>query len=67
MVIDNTVTQATLMPKSITCQLNGRLEDLNYADDICLLPHKFDDARSKLEDVAAEAAICDFKINVPKK
>ncbi|KAI8115934.1 LINE-1 reverse transcriptase like protein [Lucilia cuprina] len=65
-VIDRIMARVTSIPRGITWRLNGRLEDLDYADDICLLSHKFDDMQSKLNDMESEAALCGLRINIPK-
>jgi hypothetical protein len=38
--------------------MNERLEDLEYADDVCLLAHRFTDIKGKLNDLrkVAQAA-----------
>jgi len=43
-----------------------RLEDLDYADDICLLAHTFNDIRTKLQQLHHETAKVGLKINISK-
>src|SRR5699024_3319374 len=50
----------------ITWGLTRRLEDLDYADDICLLSHNIQDARRKIEILRGEAAKVGLKINIKK-
>ena len=42
------------------------LEDLDFADDICLLSHKQQHAQNKLERVAEEAGKTGLRINIGK-
>jgi hypothetical protein len=43
-----------------------RLEDLDYADDICLLAHTFNDIRTKIKRLQQETANVGLKINNSK-
>lgn len=45
---------------------NERLEDLDFADDICLLSHTFKDMSEKLKELEAEAQRVGLKINTAK-
>lgn len=65
-VIDSVMRNATIEPRGITWSLNKRLEDLDYADDICLLSQNFADIEAKLKVVESEAAKCGLKININK-
>lgn len=47
-------------------RLNNRLEYLDYADDVYLLSHKFDEMQSKLRKMKSEEALCGLRINIPK-
>jgi hypothetical protein len=42
------------------------LEDLEYADDLCLLPHKYDHMQSKLNDLRRESRKARLMINNAK-
>jgi hypothetical protein len=46
--------------------LCGKLTDLDYADDICLLPHSTRAMQTTLEKIAREATKVGLKINVNK-
>ncbi|KAJ4446336.1 hypothetical protein ANN_13031 [Periplaneta americana] len=37
--------------RAVQWGLNARLESLEYADDVCLLAHKFSDINAKLHDL----------------
>ena len=54
-VIDDVLRKSFSAARGITWALNRRLEDLDYADDICLLSHRYDDMQRKLDSVQAEA------------
>ncbi|RUS72802.1 hypothetical protein EGW08_019439 [Elysia chlorotica] len=43
-----------------------QLEDLDFADDICLLSHRYQDAQAKLSRLAGEAAKTGLQINIQK-
>ncbi|RUS71649.1 hypothetical protein EGW08_020589 [Elysia chlorotica] len=43
-----------------------QLEDLDFADDICLLSHRYQDAQAKLSRLAREAAKTGLHINIQK-
>ena len=46
--------------------LTNQLEDLDFADDISVLSHRFQDAQQKLNNVATEAAKTGLNINTKK-
>jgi hypothetical protein len=52
--------------RGITWKLTERLEDLDCADDICLLLQSHKDMEGKLEDLNKEAVKVGLKINVTK-
>ena len=52
--------------RGITWGLTERLENLNFADDIFLLSHIFNDAECKLFDLEKDAEVC-LKINPNKR
>jgi hypothetical protein len=39
--------------------VNKRLEDLEYADDVCLLAHRFTDIKGSLNDLGKLAQVAD--------
>lgn len=65
-VLDVIMHRATRHRSGITWGLQGRLEDLDYADDICLLTHTFSDMQSKLSLVQEIASYAGLKINIGK-
>lgn len=65
-VINSIMSKVTPKPRGITWYLNVRLEDLDYADDICLLSHRYTYMQSKLTGIAVEEANYGLKINIPK-
>ena len=44
----------------------SRLEDFNYADDICSMSHNFSDLQHKLQALVQYAKLAGLKINVAK-
>jgi hypothetical protein len=52
--------------RGITWKLTERLEDLDYADDICLLSQSYKDIKEKLEGLNKEAVEVGLKINASK-
>lgn len=52
--------------RGITWSLSRQLEDLDYADDICLLSHKITDMQAKLEDLERTARNVRLEINIKK-
>jgi hypothetical protein len=53
-------------PRGIVWTPNERLEDLDYADDACLLSHTHQDMQSKLNDLVQESAKVGLVINIKK-
>ncbi len=67
MVIDWIMRQSTTGQRTgIQWTLMKQLEDLDFADDICLLSHKQQDAQEKLSRIAKEARKTGLQINVGK-
>lgn len=66
LVLDSVMRKTDNPAGGITWGLQGRLEDLDYADDICLLSHRFCDMEEKLGRLVEEAARVGLKINVRK-
>ena len=52
--------------RGITWKLTRTLEDLDYADDICLLAHKQSDMQHKVNDLVNESTKVGLKINIEK-
>ena len=52
--------------RGIQWGISSRLEDLDYADDICLLSQRFTDMQFKLNVLKEEAEAAGLKINVGK-
>ena len=48
-VLDTALSKANDTQRGIRWTLTDRLEDLDYADDICLLAYIFNDIRTKLQ------------------
>jgi hypothetical protein len=55
-----------LMKRWIQWSMNERLEDLDYADDICLLAQRFYDMEEKLKRLRLEAELAGLHININK-
>ena len=67
MVVDWVMWQSTAGQRTgIQWTFTKQLEDLDFADDISLLPHKQQDAQEKLCWVAAEAEKIGLQINIGK-
>jgi hypothetical protein len=64
--MDTALSKANDAQRGIRWNLTSRLEDLDYADDICLLAHTFNDIRTKLELLQNETAKVGLKINISK-
>ena len=52
--------------RGITWGLNGVLEDLDFADDVCLLSHRYEDMQNQINDLEKEIKRAHLKINVDK-
>jgi len=55
-----------LMKRGIQWSMKERLEDLDYADDICLLAQRFCDMEEKLKRLKEEAELVGLQININK-
>jgi hypothetical protein len=53
-------------PRGIRINLTSRLEDLDYAEDICLLSYTLSDMKHKLRKLEDEAKGVGLKINIAK-
>lgn len=56
MVLDVVMTLAMNRQRGILCSNDIRLEDLGFADDLCLLTHGFEDMTAKPKDLKTETA-----------
>ena len=62
--MDTALSKANDTQRGIRWTLTDRLDDLDYADDICLLAHTFNDIRTKLQRLHHETAKVGLKINI---
>ncbi|XP_073841258.1 uncharacterized protein [Musca autumnalis] len=53
-------------PCGIQWNLNNRLNDIDYADDICLMAHRFEDIQKILNRLIINASSIGLKINIKK-
>jgi hypothetical protein len=60
------LSKAMNRKKGIQWGLYDRLQDLDFADDICLLAQIFKDVKAKLNDLKVEAQNTGMKINSQK-
>lgn len=65
-VLDVIMQQATTSRNGIVWGLVDRLEDLDYADDICLLTHSHAGMEHKLRNIVDHALTAGLKINIGK-
>jgi len=65
-VLDTALGKANDTQRGIRWTLTDRLEDLDYADDICLLAHTLNDIRTKLQLLHCETAKVSLKISISK-
>ncbi|XP_059157946.1 uncharacterized protein LOC131942222 [Physella acuta] len=63
MVIDLIMLRATKNDTGIQWSFTKRLEDLDFADDICLLSHKHQHTQAKLNRLSEEDSKIGLKIN----
>lgn len=66
MVLDLMMKKAMNRRRGIQWGLTDRLEDLDFADDLCLLTNSFKDMEAKLNDLKTEASEVGLKINGKK-
>lgn len=64
--LDYIMNKAISSRRGIQWGLEGRLEDLDYADDICLLSHNHADMQSKVDSIMEIAAKAGLRINISK-
>jgi hypothetical protein len=53
--------------RGLTWRLKETLEDMEYADDICLVSHKYEHMQKKLDDLREESKKVGLQINPLKK
>lgn len=66
MVLDGVLRRVTKTPRGIQWRLTQRIEDLDFADDICFMSHTINDMRGKIEDLHQEGQKVGLKINIKK-
>jgi hypothetical protein len=66
MVLDIMMTKAMNRKKGIQWGLYDKLEDLDFADNICIVVQSFKDMEAKLNDLKVEAQNSGMKINSQK-
>jgi hypothetical protein len=49
--------------RELTCRLQESLEDMEYADDVCLVSHKYEHMQRKLDDLWKESKKAGLEIN----
>lgn len=65
-VLDTIMTKAMQDGRGIRWGLHGSLSDLDYADDICIMTHSFDDMTAKLQQLSDITEEAGLKINIGK-
>ena len=66
MVLDGVMRKVTSRPRGLQWGITGRLEDIDFADDLCLLSQRMDDMKEKLEELHEEGKKVGLKINYEK-
>src|SRR5215469_7914517 len=67
LILDSVMKRVNgLRKRGIQWSMKERLEDLDYADDICLLAQRFCDMDEKLERLKEEAESAGLYINISK-
>lgn len=66
LTIDTVMRATNSSQRGIQWGLTSRLEDLDYADDLCLLAHTFIEIQRKLEDLNNYSTKAGLKINISK-
>ena len=67
MVTDRVMKRVTEgVRRGINWSLTEQLEDLDFADDICLLSHTYNKMEEKLRDLDTEGKMVGLKINTQK-
>jgi hypothetical protein len=66
LVIDDIMRKSTHRKRGLQWGLLDRLEDLDYAEDVCLLTHSFQHMKEKLKELEIEARKAGLMINSRK-
>ena len=66
MVLDGVMRKSTKKPRGIQWSLTERLEDIDFADDLCLMSHRLIDMKEKMEELSKEGKKVGLKINESK-
>jgi hypothetical protein len=66
MVLDGVMRKATRRPRGLRWGLTDRLEDIDFADDLCLIAHRKIDMEQKLKELENEGKKVGLKINLGK-
>lgn len=65
-VLDLVLAQSIAIDGGINLGLTSKLNDLDYADDICLISHNFSDMQQTLALISANAGEVGLKLNTTK-
>jgi hypothetical protein len=65
-ILDWVMKKATKTPRGIQWTMSSRLEDLDFADDICMMTHRESDMRAKLNQLVHYAGQVGLKVNARK-
>ncbi|XP_043063167.1 uncharacterized protein LOC122319632 [Drosophila yakuba] len=65
-VVDELMSEVCSSKRGITWNLTKHLEDLDYADDICLISHRLDDIQRKSGDLVRITSSVGLEINIAK-
>ena len=65
-VQDDIMSQLTLHKRGIVWNYSIHLEDLDFADDICLLSHKRTDMQAKVDCLVMLASSVGYEVNITK-
>jgi len=67
LILDRSIKRVKgLRKRGIHRSMKERLKDLDYADDICLLAHRFCDMKEKLKRLKEEGELAGLQININK-
>ena len=65
-VVDWVMRKATQQRRGITWKVFNSLEDLDFADDLCLISHKTEHLQAKTDDMVREGKKIGLSVNVNK-
>lgn len=66
LVVNHILRRLERAPRGVLWSFHKRLEDLDYADDICFMAHTFRDMQDKLSEFADLALEAGLRINIRK-